>query len=253
MRLILKFYIARPLFEKERLDAIQELINLHLPAWAVRLVVGEDEDAPDALEVGPEESLYIAASEATPVERGLSSTVISGSYEDLLFFVEGCRSTLPPELNRFAVEIVDMETVEGKTLAEWARDFFLAVPARLPVRYAMAYSAEEFDAKNMVRTPEVVEAVGVQIEKALPGLYWLNYFGPPYLQLIGKERLLSAPAYEVQAVADGVFIGSGDNPKEWNGLEYKGREQQVITHLGEQFFFSKQDPRRETKAPDFRS
>lgn len=253
MVILLDFYIGRPLFEKEQLDALQELINLYLPEWASRLVVARDEDSPDARKLAPGESLYNAASEATPVKFGLSSTVISGSYEDLLLFVDGSRSTIPPELNHLTIEIVDRKTVEGRPYTEWARDFFLAVPTKLPVRYAQGYSEGEFDAKNTIRTPEVEKSIGVQIDKALPGLYWLNYFGSPYVDLIGKERLLTAPAYEVQEVADGVFISLSASPNEWNKPKYKDRERRVIEHLGEQFFFSKQDPERETRAPDFRS
>jgi len=252
MRLLLNFCIERPLIEKEQLDALQKLIYSYLPNWAMSFSVAKDEDSPNVYKVVPEEGLYLAASKAAPVKFGLSSMVISGSYADLLFFADGSRSTLPPELNQFSVEVVNRETVEGWPIAQWARDFFLAVPENLPVRYANGYSGDEFDAKNMIRTKKVEKAIGVQLDKALPGLNWLNYFGTPYLKLIGKERLLSSPAYEVQAVADGVFIRLSDSPNEWNKPEYRERERQVIAHLGEKFFFSKDEPEKETTAPDFR-
>jgi hypothetical protein len=252
MRLTLNFYVERPLHEREQMDALESLITLHLPVWATKLRVAADEDSP-ASEVGLDGSLCGAAREAAPAEFGLSSIVISGSYEDLLFFVDGCDSTLPPELNRFSVEVVDRSTIEGRPLAEWARDFFAAVPAELPVRYANGWSSDEFDAKNLIMSPEVVKAVGVQIDRAVPGLYWLNYFGAPYVSLVGRQRLLSSPGHQVQAVASGVLIGLGSRPNDWNGQRYEQRERHVIAHLGEQYFFSKHDPEKDTRAPDFRS
>jgi hypothetical protein len=88
-------------------------------------------------------------------------------------------------------------------------------------------------------------------QKDLQGLYWLNFFGAPYVDLIGRERLLSAPAYEVKAVGDGVLLVLDSDADAWQSEEYQRREQHVIEHLGKQYFFSRHDPERKTVAPDF--
>jgi hypothetical protein len=253
MHLWLKFYIERPMFEEEQLDALQLLINKHLPAWASELRVGAHEDSPDSTLLMPHESLYQAASQAFPVTFGFSSFTITGSYEGLAFFVDGCRSTLPPELNVLSIEIFEKDRIEQHSAADWARDFFAQVAAHLPVRYGNCHLDEEFDAKNMVTTPEVTKAVGVNIDKAVPGLYWLNYFGIPFVKLMGREVLLSAPAYRVEQVGDGVLIALSETPDEWANAAYRECANAVIDRIGTDFFFSREDPDRKTIAPDFRS
>jgi hypothetical protein len=86
-----------------------------------------------------------------------------------------------------------------------------------------------------------------------PGLYWLNFFGAPYVDLMGRERLLTAPAYEVKPVDDGVLIALDSSANAWQTAAYRQREQAVIAHLGEKYFFSRHDPARQTVAPDFRA
>jgi hypothetical protein len=97
-----------------------------------------------------------------------------------------------------------------------------------------------------------VHAIGVFLEDSLPGLYWLNYFGPPYTKLFGKERLLSAPGFEVGEADGGVLVALDEVPMTWTGGEYRAREAAVIDHLGREFFFSKDTPERKTVAPEFR-
>jgi hypothetical protein len=39
-----------------------------------------------------------------------------------------------------------------------------------------------------------------QLKKSIPYLPWLTIFGPPYIELFGKERLLSTPAHKAKAL-----------------------------------------------------
>lgn len=94
-------------------------------------------------------------------------------------------------------------------------------------------------------------AIGANVNKAIPGLYWLNYFGGPYVDLIGRERLLSAPAHEVKPVGDGILIELDSSADAWQSETYVQREQAVINHLGTQYFFSRLHPDRQTTAPNF--
>jgi hypothetical protein len=96
-----------------------------------------------------------------------------------------------------------------------------------------------------------VRAVGASITHAIPGLYWLSFFGRPYVDLMGRERLLSAPAYEAKSVDDGVLVALDASADAWETAVYREREQAVIEHLGKQYFFSRHDPSRQTIAPDF--
>lgn len=89
--------------------------------------------------------------------------------------------------------------------------------------------------------------MGRDFGRFLPGLFTSNFFGPPYVELIGREQLLSAPA--ARAVGDGVLITIGDDPRDWDTPQQREREEAVLDHLGHEYFFSKTAMAETTKAP----
>jgi len=40
----------------------------------------------------------------------------------------------------------------------------------------------------------------------LPTLYWANFFGPPYVARIGRAKIMSAPAWDIQELPDGGIL-----------------------------------------------
>lgn len=253
MHLWCGFYVSEPLFGESQLDGLQFVINEVLPDWSRGLRAAKDEDSEDGIAVGRGGRLHDCIHRVAAPKRGLGDAVISGAYQGLSFFLVHSDRTLPPELNEVAIEVYRLSTVENKTTSAWAREAFGAIVARLPIRYANAYADEEYYAKNMIDDETGVRAIGANITHATPGLYWLNFFGAPYVDLMGRERLLSAPAYEVKPVDDGVLIALDEAADGWQSEAYRRRERAVIAHLGEQYFFSRHDPERKTVAPDFRA
>jgi hypothetical protein len=253
MHLWCKFYVSRPLFGEDQLSELQSVIADLLPGWAGHLCAAKHEDSRDYAAVAKGDRLYDGIHRAAPPKRGLGSAVLTGAYETLSFFLSHCDRTLPPELNDFAIESYGPTTVEGRDTSVWARATFEALAARLPVRYANAHLDAEYRAKNMIDDASGVRAIGARITYALPGLYWLNFFGRPYVDLIGAERLLSAPAYEVKKVDDGVLIALDSSAEAWKTAKYRQREQAVIEHLGGNYFFSRHEPDRQTVGPDFKA
>ena len=248
----LKFYVARSLHEREQLDALHDLIGHHLSNWSQGLAVAKEDRDSGAKKVEGR-GLFEAIQEFAPPKFGLANMVLSGSYEGVWLYVESSRSALPPESNRLSIEIIDRAEVEGQDPTTWAREFFRALPAVLPVRYGIGHSAEEFEAKNIDKAGGGVRAAGVGLSKSLPGLYWLNFFGPPYVRLTGEERLLAAPAPDVERVDNGVLIALDTDPSHWTLPAYHEKEKNTIDHIGRECFFSRDQPERETKAPDFRA
>jgi hypothetical protein len=143
--------------------------------------------------------------------------------------------------------------VEGRTTSNWARAIFEALTSRMLIRYANVHLDEEYYAKNMIDDETGTRAIGPNLAEGLPGLYWLNYFGAPYVELIGRERLLTSPAYEVKAVGDGVLVALDASAEAWQSEAYRQREQATTAHLGQQYFFSRWEPDRKTVAPNFRA
>jgi hypothetical protein len=40
----------------------------------------------------------------------------------------------------------------------------------------------------------------------LPALYWANFFGPPYVRQLGREKILKAPAWRIEELPDGGLL-----------------------------------------------
>lgn len=253
LHLLCEFYASRPLFAQVQLDELHDVINEFLPGWSVGLRAAKDEDSPDSVVVGRAGRLFDCIYQVAKPRRGMGAVVLTGAYDGVSYFMTHCEGNPPPELNEVTIEVYGPSTVEGQPTSVWARTFFEALTVRLPINYGNAHLEEEFAAKNMIDDETGARAIGRRLGKSLPGLYWLNYFGRPYLDLMGRERLLSAPACEVKPVGDGVLVALDASPDAWQSADYRHREQETIAHLGKQFFFSRSDPDRQTIAPDFRS
>lgn len=116
----------------------------------------------------------------------------------------------------------------------------------VPALHAYCATRPEYDAYNIVGG----RGGGVDYGRHLPGLYWMNFFGRPYVELIGRGRLLSAPC-SAQPVADGVLVRIGDTPQAWQSGEYKAIRTAVLEHIGAQYFFDRERPNAETVAPEW--
>jgi hypothetical protein len=148
--------------------------------------------------------------------------------------------------NRIAFQIRDAR-IDGLSNAAWARKLLEIAAARLRPVWASARTSAEYRAKVMSDLPPH-RAEGRDFSEYLPGLFWLNYVGEPYVDLIGLDRLLSAPA-EVLQINQGVFLALPGDPWAWEGEEYRKAEDAVLSHVGKEFFFSKVDSGKTTVAP----
>ena len=66
-----------------------------------------------------------------------------------------------------------------------------------------------------VHTTEMVKTVGgnrgesslgINLERALPDIYWANFLGPEYVDMFGRRKLESAPCYRVENLSDGGIL-----------------------------------------------
>ncbi|HEY2461785.1 MAG TPA: hypothetical protein VGI16_13315 [Candidatus Acidoferrum sp.] len=139
--------------------------------------------------------------------------------------------------------------VEGRKASNWAEGSFAHWCSSLDPFFAFAYTIEEYYAKNMSREGGGLRAIGVDISKYLPGLYWLNFFGRPYRNLIGDERWVSAPVFRTDQCGGGYILQLSDTPEDWHLPEYETSEESVRRHLGEEYFFTRSNPGRKTVSP----
>jgi hypothetical protein len=74
----------------------------------------------------------------------------------------------------------------------------------------------------------------------IPDLCWLTIFGPPYIQLFGRDKLLSTPAAEVRELGDQsvlvkVTADIPDTPEGWR--VFKASRERCKTHLNSDAFY----------------
>jgi len=78
-----------------------------------------------------------------------------------------------------------------------------------------------------------------ELRRGLPTLYWRNLLGRPYVDLIGRETLLSAPAFRVEERTWGVRLQlTSDPPADQSFDAFRYTREQVLDHIGRQFFIS---------------
>jgi len=131
--------------------------------------------------------------------------------------------------------------VEGKVGVEWVRVAFEDLCGRLSPAWGSAYQVSEYWGKVMSDGP-TIRAVGRDFGRFLPGVFWLNFFGQRYRDLLGETHLLSSPARRVMKLDDGVLVCLADDPRQWRTQEYVQAEQRLREHLGQKHFFSKESP-----------
>jgi hypothetical protein len=149
--------------------------------------------------------------------------------------------------NHIALQLV-RQSVDRISLDEWSFSTLRDLSNELAPVWASAHVHDEYYAKVMSEPPEI-SAIGRDFNRFLPGLFWMNFFGRRYRDLIGHERLLSAPAPIVEDVGEGVLIGLGREPKDWETDARKATERAVLEHIGAEFFFDKSNPESQTTAP----
>lgn len=75
------------------------------------------------------------------------------------------------------------------------------------------------------------------LEIGLKDIYWLNIFGPPYIEMIGREKLLSCPAYEVREIEDKhILIQPLEQVAPAGDEQMRSQCNKIKDHIGRQFF-----------------
>jgi hypothetical protein len=273
-RLDLHFYYDRFLATSDSITALHSLLISNAPTWMKRLHIWVDgktplflhltdpSDFPRAIqrEAARRGILYHELQEkfGSPKVRPRTFGIVElrGADESLILIVSIDEDKLfrAGEAwrwgNYITVQVCQTQ-VEDTDAVAWSWDFFREMVRKSAPVYAHAEITEEYKSKNIAGDSAGIRAVGLDVSRGLPGIYWLNAFGPPYVEMMGRQKLLTSPAPVVDELRDCIFIGLSSLAGHWTTLEYKKAEAAVIEHLGKHYFFSKDDPDRPLLAPDF--
>jgi hypothetical protein len=273
VRIDVGVFLGRSLLEGEGLRELQAIICQIAPRCAAGLRICEpgtpeipidvkrsgslsDAVKSHALKRGPRYEELVREFGAGPYERQNGVAELHGSDDSIIIVVSLDEWVFIPSSgrwlfgNRISIQ-VDAAQVEGEDASLWSRRSLGVLCERLSPIWAKAHTIQEYASKNISREGGGMEAVGLDVSKHLPGIYWLNFFGKPYCDLIGQQRLLTCPAESVQELDNGVFISLSTQSTEWDTEWYRDREAQIIEHLGGQYFFDRRNPTRTTVAPPF--
>ena len=95
--------------------------------------------------------------------------------------------------------------------------------------------------------------VTVKLKKYIGNLAWGMFFGKPYVEMIGLEKLLKSPAFLVEQWHDGVYIQVTDNIEDTflNYEEFDQKRTRIKEYLGPQYFFNPYFGKNDYKVPNF--
>lgn len=242
------------------LAGLQDELVRMAPKWSTRLRIWRgprDQRAidladPDALgrmvlaaagERGATYRRLVAEYGRGPAERLTGSAELRGAGPELVVVVsvdEIVLSTLGQRKlfgNQIALQ-VRRATVAGRPGADWLAEMFEALCARLVPAWGHAGHAGEYWAKVMSESPRI-EAVGRDFGQYLPGVFWLNFFGPAYTKCIGPQRFAALPTEFVTSVATGRLVRLATDPLTWTAPDYVIDERRTRDILGRDRFFEK--------------
>jgi len=119
--------------------------------------------------------------------------------------------------------------------------------------YGFLTTEEDHRKKNFQVTQDgsstLERYVGTNPADGVPGLYWMNLFGPSYADWLGREKLRLAPGIH-QSLPDGSeFIKFGEVPVTCSSPEIHKQQRDVRIALGEEKFFDIENPERRVQSP----
>lgn len=143
---------------------------------------------------------------------------------------------------------VKREKVEELASPDWIRAFFKEACESTSPAWGAVYTLAEYEVKVMGEGAGAV-AVGRDFSRFLPGVFVVNFFGQPYVDLFGGDCLLATPGVEAQRIDSGVSLDFGGSVASWNTVDVQRRMERALDHLGADAFFDKRAPRQRRRVP----
>jgi hypothetical protein len=81
-------------------------------------------------------------------------------------------------------------------------------------------------------------AIPVNLNKGIPGIFWANFFGPDFVEMVGKSKLLIAPSFKTIELSDGgILILTSSSPLNPSHLQNRKKQKELYVFLGANMFY----------------
>lgn len=86
----------------------------------------------------------------------------------------------------------------------------------------------------------------------LPGIYWANFLGRPYIEFFGREKLLATPCHDVREISDDlILLLTAERPDAAEMIDTDNAVNQVKTYLNQNAFAGPNFPDEPCSVPRF--
>jgi hypothetical protein len=144
--------------------------------------------------------------------------------------------------------------VDGRTIVNLVSELSCLLSADFASAYVVFEDRERAKRRYKAVRPMIIGPFTVDLQRSIPDLPWLSVFGPPYVELFGRDRILTCPAFQVKELQKGCWsLQIADQPSSCreDPDEYERRRDQAKEHLGLDCFLDLADPDSQRRAPAF--
>jgi hypothetical protein len=127
--------------------------------------------------------------------------------------------------------------------------FITSLFCEFPCVFAGVAPAEDWKAKHWIVEEDgngkLIKKTGLDLERSIPGVYWMSIFGAELVAHFGRGTLSSVPDCEVIDLGDaGVALVLTIDPDRERQTQRAAREERIIRALGLEYFFDISKPNR---------
>jgi len=119
---------------------------------------------------------------------------------------------------------------------EWSRafvDLIRAWASAYPVTYAHVHGHADRELTDFwLNGPPPSQGPELAPRERLKGVFWLNVFGQPWVDALGRERVLSTPAHHLEELPNGaVLFLTRPTLADWRSEEARKAQARAMVHL----------------------
>lgn len=126
---------------------------------------------------------------------------------------------------------------------------------RLNCGYGCIHHDDEWMHKDWIDIPLLSGKTGrrsitLSAESGLKDVYWANFFGPLYVELFGRSKVESCPAFRIESIGDlSYMLLTSASPFDWSKPKVLELCERAKRHLDAGAFFDKKHPEKTPVPP----